>query len=108
MLCRHNQELEQDSAAMSEEKERLRQEADSLAERLEAVMHDKFNPRQSFDADTPIDKTLNFLQSFIAVSNQTCFTLSDVFYYLHVKSVRICYIPLIPQQMHYPRVDISK
>ena len=78
MLCRHNQELEQDSAAMSEEKERLRQEADSLAERLEAVMHDKFNPRQSFDADTPIDKTLNFLQSFIAVSSQTPSTLSYV------------------------------
>ena len=52
---------------MSEEKERLRQEADSLAQRLEAVMHDKFKPRASFDADTPIDKTLNFLQSFIAV-----------------------------------------
>lgn len=57
---------------MSEEKERLRQEADSLAQRLEAVMHDKFNSRASFDADTPIDKTLHFLQSFIAVCTPLC------------------------------------
>ena len=68
MWYRQNQALEQDSAAMSQEKERLQQEADSLAQRLEAVMHDKFNSRTSFDADTPIDKTLSFLQSFIAVS----------------------------------------
>ena len=67
MLCRHNQELEEDSATMCEEKARLQQEADSLAQRLEAVMHDKFKPRAAFDADTPIDKTLNFLQAFIAV-----------------------------------------
>ena len=68
VLCRHNQELEEDSVTMSEEKERLRQEADSLAKRLEAIMHDKFEPRVGFDADTPIDKTLNFLQNVIGVS----------------------------------------
>lgn len=45
--------------------------ADTLSERLEAVLHDKFAPRAgiNFDADTPIDKTLNMLQSIIAVSN---------------------------------------
>ena len=47
---------------MDQEKAKLQQEADSLAQRLEAVLNDKFEPRTSFDADTPIDKTLNFLQ----------------------------------------------
>ena len=51
----------------NEEKRQLQLEADSLAQRLEAVMHDKFQPRAGFDADTPIDKTLNFLQSCIGV-----------------------------------------
>lgn len=53
---------------MDQEKAKLQQEADSLAQRLEAVLNDKFEPRTSFDADTPIDKTLNFLQSIISVS----------------------------------------
>lgn len=69
LLCqyRHNQELEQDAVVTNEEKRQLQLEADSLAQRLEAVMHDKFQPRAGFDADTPIDKTLNFLQSCIGV-----------------------------------------
>ena len=65
---RHNQELEQDSAAMHEEQRKLEREARSLALRLDAVLKDKFTPRGSFDADTPIDKTLKFLQEVIAVS----------------------------------------
>ena len=77
LLClndRHNQELEQDALAMDQEKAKLQQEADSLAQRLEAVLNDKFEPRTSFDADTPIDKTLNFLQSIIQVNHcgRTC------------------------------------
>lgn len=54
---------------MQQEKLRLEHEAEAMAQRLDAVMHDKFE-RQStgFDADTPIDKTLNFLHTFIAVS----------------------------------------
>lgn len=61
--------MEQDSATLQQEKQRLETQAAELAQRLDAVMHDKFAHQSSgFDADTPIDKTLNFLQSFIAVS----------------------------------------
>lgn len=69
-VCAHrlNQELEQDSATMLQEKARLEHEAEELTQRLDAVMHDKFkHGTTGFDADTPIDKTLNFLHSFIAV-----------------------------------------
>lgn len=68
--CRQNQALEQDSLTMFEERTQLQNQADTLSERLEAVLHDKFAPRSgsSFDADTPIDKTLNMLQSIISVS----------------------------------------
>ena len=64
---RQNQELEQDSVTMQEEQRKLQHEAKSLAQRLEAVLQDKFTPRNGFDADTPIDKTLQFLQRVIAV-----------------------------------------
>ncbi|DBA72255.1 TPA: putative 3',5'-cyclic phosphodiesterase pde-3, variant 2 [Trebouxia sp. C0005] len=65
-LQRHNQELEQDALATEQEKAKLQQEADSLAEQLEAVLHDKFATTSTgFDADTPIDKTMKFLQSII-------------------------------------------
>ena len=57
--CRHNQELEQ-------EQRRLEQEAEGLAQRLDAVLQDKF-ASSSFDSDTPIDKTLGYLQSIIKV-----------------------------------------
>lgn len=68
VVCRHNQELEQDALATEQEKAKLQQEADSLAEQLEAVLHDKFaTTGTSFDADTPIDKTRKFLQSIIMV-----------------------------------------
>ncbi|KAA6429425.1 MAG: hypothetical protein FRX49_00819 [Trebouxia sp. A1-2] len=56
-LQRHNQELEQ-------EQRRLEQEAEGLAQRLDAVLQDKF-ASYSFDSDTPIDKTLGYLQSII-------------------------------------------
>jgi len=65
---RHNQELEEDSAAMQQERLQLQQQAESLAQRLEAVLSDKFVTRTAFDADTPIDKTLAFLQDVIKVS----------------------------------------
>lgn len=68
-MCRHNQELEQDALATQQEKAKLQQEADSLAEQLEAVLLDKFaTSGTSFDADTPIDKTMKFLQSIIMVT----------------------------------------
>ena len=64
--------MEQDSVALQQDKQRLESEAAELAQRLDAVMQDKFaHQSSSFDADTPIDKTLNFLQSFIAVSSMT-------------------------------------
>ena len=53
---------------MQEEKERLRQEADQLAQRLQTVLKAKFAERGCFDAETPIDKTLGYLQSVISVS----------------------------------------
>ncbi|DBA94754.1 TPA: hypothetical protein ACH3X1_002302 [Trebouxia sp. C0004] len=56
-LQRDNQELEQ-------EQRRLEQEAQGLAQRLDAVLQDKF-ASSSFDSDTPIDKTLGYLQSII-------------------------------------------
>ena len=56
---------------MQEEQRKLQRKANSLAQRLEAVLHDKFTPRSGFDADTPIDKTLQFLQGVIAVSLTT-------------------------------------
>lgn len=66
--CRQNQELEQDSYEAHEEAVRLQKEASALQERLQAVLHDKFHhQRHSFDAETPIDKALNFLSNFIAV-----------------------------------------
>ena len=52
---------------MQEEKERLRQEADQLAQRLQTVLKAKFAERVCFDAETPIDKTLGYLQSVISV-----------------------------------------
>ena len=55
------------SVAMQEEKVRLQQEAENLAQQLQAVLNDKFVQRHTFDADTPIDKTLGYLQSVITV-----------------------------------------
>ena len=53
---------------MLEDKLRIQAEADSLSQRLEAVLRDKFE-RRSFDADTPIDKTLGYLQCVIRVGS---------------------------------------
>ena len=66
LCCRQNQELERYSASVVEDKVRLQEQADSLSQRLEAVLHDKFE-RKSFDADTPIDTPLADLQSVIQV-----------------------------------------
>ena len=68
MGYRQNQELEQDSLAMHEQQLRLQEEAHGLAQRLEVVLHDKFqHHRVSFDSDTPIDKTLTLLEGVIGV-----------------------------------------
>ena len=63
------------TAAIQKEKEAFQQEALDLAKRLEAVIHDKFIPKSHIDADTPIDKTLNFLHAFVAVSTHAMYTL---------------------------------
>ena len=60
--------MEMQTAAIQKEKEAFQQEALELAKRLEAVIHDKFLPKSHIDADTPIDKTLDFLHAFVAVS----------------------------------------
>lgn len=65
-LHRHNQALEQDSLAMQEEKLRLEREAEDLSKRLAAVMTAKYEPHSTeFDAETPIDKVLNVMHSYI-------------------------------------------
>ncbi|KAL0024765.1 hypothetical protein WJX79_003822 [Trebouxia sp. C0005] len=81
-LQRQNQELEQDSVIMQEEQRKLQREANSLAQRLEAVLHDKFTPRSGFDADTPIDKTLQFLQGVIAGDMPPVQTALDLYHIL--------------------------
>ena len=86
--CRQNQELQQDSLAMHEQQLRLQEEAQGLAQRLEVVLHDKFqHHHNSFDSDTPIDKTLTLLEGVIGVrlgslstatSSSVAFCASDV------------------------------
>lgn len=68
-LYRHTEELEQGSVAMQAEARKLQREANSLACTLEAVMHVKHKPRTSFNAATPIDKTLEYLQNVLMVSS---------------------------------------
>ncbi len=71
-LSRQKRDLEEVSVAMQEEKAKLQQEADNLAQQLQAVLSDKFVPRTGFDAETPIDKTLGYLESVIGVSPRLC------------------------------------
>ena len=66
-LRRQNEELEQATLAMQEEKGRLEKEAQSLAQQLQAVLKDKFVSQRDFDADTPIDNTLKMMQTIIGV-----------------------------------------
>ena len=54
---------------MQEETAKLQQEAENLAQQLRAVLNDQLVHRSTFDADTPIDKTLGFLQNVICVSS---------------------------------------
>ncbi|KAL3158778.1 hypothetical protein ABBQ32_011505 [Trebouxia sp. C0010 RCD-2024] len=67
-LLRQNEDLEQEqeSVAMQGEKDRLQQEADKPAQQLQAVLSEKFVQQSTFDAETPIDKTLGYLQSIIS------------------------------------------
>lgn len=68
-LCRQNEGLEQDALAMQVKQARLQQEAKILSERLHAVLKDRCVRKSGFDAETPIDKTLNYLQGVITVSH---------------------------------------
>ena len=71
-FCRRNQDLEQDSVSYQAQKVQAEIAASAMAERLQAVLQDKFRPSSTaFDSDTPIDKALSFLQSYIQVV-QTC------------------------------------
>ena len=54
---------------VQEEKAKLQLEADNLAQQLRQVLNDQLVHRSTFDADTPIDKTLGFLQNVICVSS---------------------------------------
>ena len=67
-MYRYNQELEEDTAAMEQERVQLQQQAETLARRLEAVLSDQMPVRDAFDAETPIDKTMSFLQDIVKVS----------------------------------------
>ncbi|KAL3145886.1 putative 3',5'-cyclic phosphodiesterase pde-3 [Trebouxia sp. C0009 RCD-2024] len=83
VLQRKNQEMEQDSAALQQEKERLESEAAELAMRLDAVMRDKFaHSPTGFDADTPIDKTLNLLHGIIAGQQPQVQAAMDLYHIL--------------------------
>ena len=66
--CRRYHDLEQDSVSYQAQKLQAEIAASALAERLQAVLQDKFRPSSTaFDSDTPIDKALSFLQSYIQV-----------------------------------------
>lgn len=47
----------------------MQEENDNLSRQLKAVLSDKFVPRAGFDAQTPIDKTLGYLERVIAVGS---------------------------------------
>ena len=66
---RRNQALERDWQQMLDEKFRLQMETKALSQHLNALLNDKFGCQtgKAFDADTPIDKALTFLQFIIAV-----------------------------------------
>ncbi len=83
---------------MQEEQRKLQREANSLAQRLEAVLHDKFTPRSGFDADTPIDKTLQFLQGVIAVS------LAVASACMHTQ---LKHLPNVEKRCHCPQAFLS-
>lgn len=69
VLSRRAQELEQQSDVMQQERLDLQQAAQASAERLQAVVQDKFEPpNAAFNAQTPIDQALSFLQSCIKVN----------------------------------------
>ena len=89
-MVRHNQKLEQDTIAMLKEKLQVQRQAESLVHRLDVVLHDKFeSTKMAFDADTPIDKTLSYLQGIIKVSPPGLQALIA----MHVKSCAGCLWP---------------
>ena len=87
VACRQNQLLEEASASMQQEQDRLQHQASSLASQLHAVLQEKRHQRRlSFDAETPVDKTLNYLQSVISVSNNVAVMFALLLYLLHYTS----------------------
>ena len=66
-LEEQKQQLEHYNATIQEEKDSLVQQNTSLTERLEAIVNEKL-PSHQFDGQTPIDKTLDLLQSLIMVT----------------------------------------
>ncbi|KAL0024530.1 hypothetical protein WJX79_001991 [Trebouxia sp. C0005] len=79
-LHRQNQLLEEASASMQQEQDRLQHQASSLADQLQAVLQEKRHRRRlSFDAETPVDKTLNYLQSVISGQAQSSDTALELF-----------------------------
>ncbi|KAK9819731.1 hypothetical protein WJX72_001710 [[Myrmecia] bisecta] len=58
--------LENEKAVMQTQQEELLIEKARLAEKLEAVIHDRFTHKSQINTDTPVDKTLNLLSSIIA------------------------------------------
>jgi len=65
---------------MQQEQDRLQHQASSLADQLQAVLQEKRHRRRlSFDAETPVDKTLNYLQSVISVSNDAARIMFSLF-----------------------------
>lgn len=74
---------------MQEEKARLQHEAEKLAQRLQAVLSEKFVRRGTFDAETPIDKTLGYLQSIMSVSGAQHF-LGDAMLPGNVHATNLC------------------
>ncbi|KAL0048533.1 hypothetical protein WJX82_005213 [Trebouxia sp. C0006] len=79
-LQRQNQLLEEASVSMQQEQDRLQHQASSLADQLQAVLQEKRHWRRlSFDAETPVDKTLNYLQSVICGQAQSSDTALELF-----------------------------
>lgn len=71
----------------------MQEENDNLSRQLKAVLSDKFVPRAGFDAQTPIDKTLGYLERVIAVGSSPSFFLSFIHSFVHgLSSQRVRYI----------------
>jgi len=66
-FCRQNQELERYNKIIQVEKQHLQQQNKTLVQSLEAVVQHKLAPHKQVDLKTPVDETLDILQSLIMV-----------------------------------------